>query len=92
MTTQQLRRRQHELRKLSRQVARVERAYATYTFQGQDPIISRLKRAIGQQSLPAIARASGVSLACLRSWFSGRTRRPQFATVKAVAMAIGMEL
>lgn len=88
-----LRRSQRELRKLSSQVARVERLYATYSFRGKDPIIARLKHACGRQSLQAISERSGVSVACLRSWFApGGTRRPQFATVKAVANALGMTL
>lgn len=83
------------LRKLASEVRSVERAlrrYKTYPFSGKDPIIATLKRAAQGKKLSEIALTSGVSAATLAAWFSGPTKRPQFATVKAVATALGLSL
>jgi len=43
-------------------------------------------------SLAKIADRSGVCLTTLNNWFDGKTKRPQYATVRAVARAIGYDV
>lgn len=69
------------------------RLYKTYLFKDKDPVIDEL-RTIMQDSHASkydVAGASGVSVTCLTGWFGGPTRRPQHATVKAVAKALGYD-
>lgn len=76
--------------------------YRTYNFIDKDPMIDQLRTAC-QEAFPSpqagmtisyshVAAESGVSDTCLRGWFEGETRRPQFATLCAVARACGGDL
>lgn len=65
--------------------------YKTYVFRDKDPIIDHLRTAIKDDGRrrSEIADGSGVSANTLTNWFEGTTRRPQFATVAAVARCMG---
>lgn len=78
--------------------------YKTYMFKDKDPMIDKL-RTVCQGAFPGrkgldrskisyamISRESGVSDTCLHNWFEGETRRPQFASMCAVARACGYDL
>lgn len=67
------------------------RKYPSYNFVDKDPIIDRLRTIIQREgmSYPEIAERSGVTVQTMYNWFSGPTRRPQYATVIAVAHALG---
>ena len=74
--------------------------YITYRFRDKDPMIDQL-RTILQDHFPGhdsrkisygrVSVESGVSDTCLRGWFEGETRRPQFSTMCAVARAAGYD-
>ena len=68
--------------------------YRTYVFVDKDPIIDKIRTVVedSNESYNAIHAASGVSTTTLYNWFHGKTRRPQFATVNAVALALNHEL
>ena len=67
--------------------------YKSYNFKDKDPCIDLLRGAVDQSGMSylAIHEKSSVSVSTLRNWFEGETRRPQFATVNAVARSIGFE-
>lgn len=67
--------------------------YGTYNFTEKDPVIDILRTAKKDADITdaQIARASNVSPTTLRNWFVGKTKRPQFATVAAAAVAIGLK-
>lgn len=65
--------------------------YKTYSFTTKDPVIDKLRtraKDIGMSN-KQINEKSNVSVACLAGWFGGKTRRPQHATIVAVARAMG---
>lgn len=66
--------------------------YTTYSFVEKDPIIDVLRtvKADGEHTNADLSHASKVSRSTLNNWFKGKTRRPQFATVAAVAVAMGV--
>ena len=68
--------------------------YKSYVFRNKDPIIDKIRTVVQNsgESYKSIQEDSGVSSATLYNWFNGATKRPQFATVNAVAMALGHEL
>lgn len=65
--------------------------YKAYPFTDKDPIIDVLRTIKSDTGMKdsQIAEAGGPTSATLRNWFKGRTRRPQFATVAAAAVAMG---
>ncbi len=63
--------------------------YKTYSFKDKDPIIDHLRNPVNGKSYSELAKDSGVSSSTLANWFDGPTKRPQFATIAAVARAIG---
>lgn len=67
--------------------------YRTYLFKDKCPSIDYLRTAQQKTGvkISKIARDSGVAHGTLRNWFTGSTRRPQFATMVAAARAIGPE-
>lgn len=75
---------------------KVNFAYPTYLFrkEEQDPIVDATLGRLKQHdiSLAKAAAGSGVSATTLYNWASGKTRRPQFATVAAVLGVAGYEL
>lgn len=74
-------------------------AYKTYNFKDKDPVIDILRRLVELDAAAAslsfgkmlerVEQRSGVSSSTLYNWFNGPTCRPQFATVQAVARALG---
>jgi len=71
------------------------KVYRNYEFIDKDPVIERVKEMVEKERLlkkPGIVHElSGVSRATLFNWFEGTTRRPQYATVMAVAAALGYQ-
>lgn len=76
--------------------------YKSYRFINKDPMIDKL-RTVLQGAFPgqkrgmkiqysAASLASGVKEGTLRNWFEGETKRPQFATLCAVARGAGYDL
>jgi DNA-binding phage protein len=68
--------------------------YRTYAFKDKDPIIDKMRTVIADSgnSYSHISELSGVSTTTLYNWFSGPTRKPQFASSNAVLRAIGKKL
>lgn len=73
---------------------KVFKPYTTYKFNGQDPICGQVNSVLEETGTTASAasRASGVASTTIGNWRSGKTKRPQFATVNAVLMAAGRQL
>ena len=67
--------------------------YRSYNFQDKDPVIDRIRTVVqdSRMTYKEIREISGVSTGCLRGWFEGSTRRPSFATLTAVARALGYD-
>jgi hypothetical protein len=65
--------------------------YRTYNFVDKDPVIDAMRTAIIYKRIThnELSVKSGVSLNTIRNWFYGETRKPQFATIQAVAKAMG---
>lgn len=70
------------------------RLYKSYVFVEKDPIIDVMRTVVedSKRSYQFIHDNSGVSKTTLRSWFVGKTRRPQFATVAAVVRSLGQDI
>ena len=70
------------------------RLYKSYSFKDKDPIIDRLRTLIEDEKITYadLSDQSGVSEGTLYQWFNGKTLRPQFATVMAVARSMGYDL
>jgi transcriptional regulator with XRE-family HTH domain len=67
--------------------------YRTYMFKDKDPAIYKIKTILSDsgKSYWDVHEATGVSVTTLSNWFTGNTRRPQFATLNAVARALKHE-
>ena len=68
--------------------------YKSYSFTDKDPIIDEI-RTIYQDSgvnYAWIHQYSGVTPTTLSAWFSGKTRKPQAATINAVLRSLGYKL
>ena len=65
--------------------------YTSYLFRDKDPVIDVMRGVVedANMSYQDVRDESGVSKSTIRNWFHGKTRRPQFATVAAVAGACG---
>lgn len=65
--------------------------YRTYAFADKDPIIDVMRTLVqdNHRSYAEISDESGVSVSTLSNWFHGKTRRPMFCTIAAVAGAYG---
>lgn len=70
--------------------------YRTYRFIDKDPIIDKARTVLQDENLinhlGTVAELSGVARGTLVNWFMGGTKRPQFATLAAVATSIGYDL
>jgi transcriptional regulator with XRE-family HTH domain len=68
--------------------------YKSYSFRDKDPIIDQMRTAVQDVGLSygQIEGESGVSSSTMYNWFHGDVRRPQFATIAAVARAIGYDI
>lgn len=69
------------------------RLYRSYNFRDKDPVIDRIRTIVQDEGLKFadIERLSSVKATTLNNWLNGPTRRPQYATVAAVTMALGYE-
>lgn len=67
--------------------------YKTYNFKDKDPVIDEMRTALQDsgKSYQEVHEDSGVSATTLYNWFNGETRRPQFATIRAAARAMGYD-
>lgn len=63
--------------------------YKTYEFRGQDPAVREVLAAVGGKTRAEVARTSGVSGSTISGWAKGKVKRPQFATLQAVARSGG---
>jgi len=65
--------------------------YKSYVFIDKDPVIDVMRTMVqdSRKTFTQVERESGVTSTTLRNWFGGQTRRPQFATVAAVARSLG---
>ena len=69
--------------------------YKTYPFRGKDPVLNLVMTAAkeGGHKWKDISKTSGVSINTLYNWSpKGTVSRPKFATIQAVAHAIGYDL
>jgi transcriptional regulator with XRE-family HTH domain len=68
--------------------------YKSYSFIDKDPLIDEMRTIVQQHgaSYKDIHEQSGVSASTLTAWFAGATRKPQAATVNAVARSMGWKL
>jgi transcriptional regulator with XRE-family HTH domain len=68
--------------------------YKSYSFTEKDPIIDEIRTVVQMSgfSYLKIEEHSGVTSQTLRAWFDGKTRKPQAATLNAVARALGFKL
>lgn len=71
------------------------RVYRTYRFIDKDPVIDKMRTVLQDEGLfkkrHIVSKLSGVSSTTLANWFDGDTKRPQHATIAAVATAVGYE-
>jgi DNA-binding phage protein len=66
------------------------KVYKSYNFVDKDPVIDYTRTRVFANGGPSkIAKRSGVTAGTLYSWYNGKTRRPQFATVARVLIACG---
>ena len=65
--------------------------YKSYLFRDKDPCIDVIRTAVQDSGMTnkQISAGSSVASATVRSWFKGPTKRPQFATIEAVARVTG---
>lgn len=69
--------------------------YKSYQFKDHDPIldqIDRLYELSGDVKIQHVADMSGVTAGTLYNWRMRKTKRPQFASVKAVVKGLGADL
>jgi transcriptional regulator with XRE-family HTH domain len=66
--------------------------YKSYNFTDKDPIIDKMSVICKGTAYRDIEARSGVSTSTLYNWFHGKTQRPQFATVAAVARCLGYDV
>jgi hypothetical protein len=68
--------------------------YKSYSFLDKDPIIDEIRTVIKDSGVSHkwIEEESGVTAVTLRAWFYGTTKKPQAATINAVARSLGYKL
>lgn len=68
--------------------------YKSYVFIDKDPIIDEVGGLVKDTGTAwqEIEDGGGPKTATLRNWFRGRTRRPQFATVRAAIRTMGHDI
>jgi hypothetical protein len=68
--------------------------YKSYSFLDKDPIIDEIRTVIKECGVSHkwIEEESGVTAVTLRAWFYGETKKPQAATINAVARSLGYKL
>lgn len=69
--------------------------YRSYNFVDKDPVIDELRAVVQREGFmkrggfAKLSTLSGVSISAMDNWFNGETRRPQNASIEAVARAMG---
>jgi transcriptional regulator with XRE-family HTH domain len=68
--------------------------YKSYNFVDKDPIIDEIRTIVEKsgENYARVHEQSGVAITTLTNWFDGPTKRPQAATLNAVARALGYKL
>jgi hypothetical protein len=68
--------------------------YKSYSFIDKDPIIDEIRTLYQDSGVNYgwLHEHAGVSPGTLVNWFDGQTKRPQAATLNAVARALGYKL
>jgi transcriptional regulator with XRE-family HTH domain len=68
--------------------------YKSYNFMDKDPIIDEIRTVYQNAGVNYkwIEANSGVTSQTLSAWFSGKTKKPQAATINAVLRAMGYKL
>lgn len=77
--------------------------YKAYNFRDKDPVIDQLRTLVEDtfgikvrgkglsKALRQVEESGGPSVACMHSWFMGKTKRPQNPTVEAAGRAMGYQ-
>jgi hypothetical protein len=73
--------------------------YGAYVFRTKDPAIDKFRtlvedhfgHRVNGKDLKHIHEEGGPSIAAMRGWFFGKTRRPQNPTLEAAGQALGYE-
>lgn len=70
------------------------KAYKSYNFVDKDPVLDLVRVFVedSHKKLAEVSRDSGVSNTTLYNWFGGKTRRPMFSTIAAVARSCGKDI
>lgn len=65
--------------------------YKTYEFRGQDPVVREVLALVTHSGMTKaeLARQTNVASSTVAGWRKGKTKRPQFATLQAVARSCG---
>jgi hypothetical protein len=68
--------------------------YKSYSFVDKDPIIDEVRTMIKDSgaNYSWVEEHSGVTRWTLNAWFNGNTKKPQAATINAVARSLGYKL
>jgi transcriptional regulator with XRE-family HTH domain len=68
--------------------------YKSYNFVDKDPIIDEIRTLYEDSGVNYkwLHENAGVATGTLTNWFNGQTKRPQAATLNAVARALGYKL
>jgi transcriptional regulator with XRE-family HTH domain len=71
--------------------SRIGPLYRSYVFKDKDPVIDKIRTMVQDEGIKEtnLAIISGVSKSTLTNWFEGETKKPQYATIAAVTMAMG---
>lgn len=75
---------------------KIYRNYSEFDDMGKDPVIGRIRQMVEKEHLTKklgiVHEISGVSRSTLYNWFNGETKRPQYATIMAVAAAMNYKM
>ena len=72
--------------------------YKSYNFRTKDPAIDAIrtvmqdhfgKRKLSAEDYKEVEEQGGPTAGCIKSWFEGKTKRPQNATLEAAGRALG---
>ena len=72
--------------------------YQSYVFRDKDPAIDAIrtvmqdhfgKRNLDHADYAEVEEQGGPTAGCIKSWFEGKTKRPQNATLEAAGRALG---
>jgi transcriptional regulator with XRE-family HTH domain len=68
--------------------------YKSYSFVDKDPVIDIMRTIVADEgeTYAEIHLRSGVSTSTMYNWFEGETKRPQYATIMAIARSLGYDM